>query len=110
MTQNRKKMYSYIWIEGEKNLNEFCMKRFGDRPRFMETIGHVSGKGASATIHHIYKYPSDDEPQYSGCHDMYLLYMEHSTGKYYWIEIEKIMRWNYEQIRADRTAILRRRR
>lgn len=100
-------MYSYIWIEGEKNLNEFCMKRFGDRPHFMETIGRVSGKGASAKVHLIYKYHADDEPPYSGCHEMYLLYMEHTTGKYYFSEIQKIMRWPYEKIRTDKTAILR---
>ncbi len=103
-------MYSYIWIEGEDNLNNFCMKRFGEKPRFMETIGSVSGKGASAKVHHIYKYPAEDEPPYSACHNMFLLYMEHYEGKHYWIEIEKIMRWDYEQIRADKTAILKRRR
>lgn len=102
-------MYSYIWIEGEKNLEEFCMKRFGERPHFMETIGRVSGKGASAKVHNIYKYPADDEPPYSGCHNMYFLYMEHHNGQYYYSQIEEIMRWPYEKIRADRTSILRKR-
>lgn len=102
-------MYSYIWIEGEKTLNEFCEKRFGCRPSFMETIGRVSGKGASAKVHLIYKYPADDEPPYSGCHEMYFLYMEHDNGKYYQSQIDEIKRWSYEQIRADRTAILRKR-
>ena len=107
-------MYSYIWIEGEKNLEEFCMKRFGDRCRFMETIGHVSGNGASAKIHMINKYLTDEEladPERTlSYHDMYFLYMEHNNGKYSFSELEQIMRWNYEQIRADKTAVLRRRR
>lgn len=102
-------MYSYIWIEGEKNLNEFCMKRFGEKPHFMETIGRVAGKGASAKVHLIYKYPADDEPPYSGCHEMYFLYMEHDTGEYTFYQLQEIMRWPYEKIRTDRAAILRKR-
>lgn len=106
-------MYSYIWIEGEKNLNEFCIKRFGYKPTFVETIGRVSGNGASAKIHAINKHLTEEEladPNRSlSYHDMYFLYMEHRNGKYFWIEIEKIMRWDYEKIRADKTAILKRR-
>lgn len=102
-------MYSYIWIEDEKNLDEFCMKRFGDKPRFRETIGSVVGKGAIAKVHLIYKYPAEDEPPYSGCHQMYLLYMEDDSGEYYYSQIQEIMRWPYEKIRTDRTAILRKR-
>lgn len=100
-------MYSYIWIEGEKNLDEFCLKRFGARPRFMETIGHVAGKGASAKVRLNYKYPAEDEPPYSGCHEMYFLYMEHDSGQYTYYQLEEIMRWPYEKIRTDRAAILR---
>ena len=99
-------MYSYIWIEGEKKLNEFCMKRFGDTPRFMETIGKISGNGAFAKVHNIYKYPAEDEPPHSGCHNMYFLYMEHTAGKYYYSQLQEIMRWPYEKIRVDKTAIL----
>ena len=98
-------MYSYIWIEGEKNLDEFCMKRFGDRPRFLETIGRVSGKGASAKVHLIYKH----DEQESRYREMYFLYMEHNSGKYFYSQIEEIERWPYEKIRTDRTAILRKR-
>ena len=107
-------MYSYIWIEGEKNLEEFCKKRFGDRPRFMETIGYVSGNRASAKIHAINKHLTDEEladPKRSlSYHDMYFLYMEHRNGEYSFYELEQIMHWSYEQVRADKTAILRRRR
>lgn len=106
-------MYSYIWIEGERNLYDFCLKRFGDRPHFMETIGYVSGKAASAKIHMINKHLTEEEladPKRSiGYHDMYLLYMEHNGGKYSFYEIEQIMRWDYDKIRTDKTAILRNR-
>ena len=39
---------------------------------------------------------------------MFFLYMEHSNGKYYYTDIEKIERWTYEQIRADRSSIVKR--
>lgn len=87
------------------------MRRFGSRPTFRETIGYVSGKGASAKIHMINKYLTDEEEadpkRVLSYHDMYILYMEHNGGKYYWSEIEKIMRWSYEEIRADKASILR---
>lgn len=77
----------------------------------METIGYVSGNGASAKVHVINKYLTDEERADPKCslsyHDMYFLYMEHNTGKYSFPEIEKIMRWNYEKIKTDRAAILR---
>lgn len=104
-------MYSYIWIEGERNLEEFCMKRFGSTPTFSGTIGKVSGKGASARVHAINKHLTDEEladpKRVLSYHDMYILYMEHNGGKHYWSEIEKIMRWSYEEIRADKTSVLR---
>ena len=86
-------MYSYIWIEDEKNLDEFCMKRFGESPRFLETIGRVAGKGASAKIHMINKHLTDEEladpNRRIGYHDMYFLYMEHNSGKYYLSKFRK---------------------
>lgn len=77
-------MYHYIWIEGEKNLNDFCLKRFGEKPTFSGTIGRASGKGASAKVHMINKHLTDAEladPHRSlSYHDMYFLYMEHHKG------------------------------
>jgi hypothetical protein len=96
-------MYSYIWIEGEKALMEFCQKRFKDKPRFCETIGHCR----MATIHLVYKYRDENDTR-KGCAQMFFLYMEHSNGKYYYTDIEKIERWTYEQIRADRSSIVKR--
>ena len=34
-------MLTYGIIKGEAALNKYCMKRWGERPRFVETIGHV---------------------------------------------------------------------
>ena len=36
-------MYTYIWIEGWENLQEFCKKRFNDRPYMCECTGHCGG-------------------------------------------------------------------
>ena len=97
-------MYSYIWIEGEKNLDEFCMKRFGEEPHFLENYGHVSGNGVSARVQKIYKEDSG-----GNYHQMFFLWMEYEGGRYCQPEIDKIRRWPYEKIRTDRTAILRKR-
>ena len=42
--------YATIWIEGEKALDAFCMKRFGAKPHFVETIGRCG----AATIYMVY--------------------------------------------------------
>lgn len=89
--------FIYKWIEGEKNLNEFCLKHFGEKPRFVETIGKV---GINTKVRLIYKEKGN---RYV---DMYLLYMPHENGTVYWISDIETM--TYEQIRADRTAILKR--
>lgn len=87
--------YIYKWIEGRKNLDEYCMKRFGETPRFMETIGRVG----EAKVHYMYKRKEDGS--YA---EMYLLFMRHEKGTVSWInDVEKM---TYEQIRSDRTAIL----
>ena len=89
-------MYTTIWIEGEKNLNDFCKKRFKDTPHFVETIGKVS----TAKVYKTYKW-RDDKQRYS---DVYLLFMEHPKGKVG--NIEDIKHQTYEQIRANKTSIL----
>ena len=87
--------YIYKWIEGRKNLDEYCMKRFGETPRFMETIGRVG----EAKVYYMYKRKEDGS--YA---EMYLLFMRHEKGTVSWInDVEKM---TYEQIRSDRTAIL----
>jgi hypothetical protein len=94
--------FIYKWIEGWGNLQEFCLKRFHFPPRFCETIGHCG----PATIYNIYKYRDKNDTQ-KGCADMYLMFMEHTSGKTTWIELQEIMRWSYEQIRADKSSLLK---
>lgn len=95
-------MYTYKWIEGEAELIQFCLKRFKMEPKFCENIGHCG----SAEIHKIYKNRDDNDPN-KGCAQMFFLFMEHPNGKIGCIDIDKIERWTYEQIRADRTSIVK---
>lgn len=91
-------MYQVKWIEGEKNLYDFCQKCFRDRPRFLENIGHCG----PATIHNLYIYRPDKE-----CYSqMFLLFMKHERGTFSYDEIEELNKLTYEQIRTDKTAIL----
>lgn len=90
-------MYITIWIEGEENLNDFCMKRFKEKPRFVETVGSV---GLSAKIHMIYKY-REDKKRYT---EMYLLFMQHPKGEVGYIN--DITNQTYEEIRANKSSIL----
>lgn len=103
-------MYTWIWIEGEKALNEFCEKRFKERPRFIENCGHV-GK---ARVRQIYKYIYDENGDVVGVAHMFLLYMEAPSGMERGNVIGEgmfsdIQRMTYEEIRADKTSILKRR-
>ena len=89
-------MYTTIWIEGEKNLNDFCLRRFKETPHFVETIGKVG----PAKVYKIYKW-REAKQRYT---DMYLLFMEHPKGNVG--DISDIRTQTYEQIRANRTSIL----
>ena len=91
-------MFIAKWIEGERNLEDFCTKRFGELPRFCETIGHVG----EATVHLIYKYKGEG----IGYVAMYMLFMRHHSGTYTYSDIMDMEKMTYEQIKADRTAIL----
>ena len=99
-------MITWIWIEGEKALNEFCLKRFKEKPRFLETCFRVG----TARGRMIYK----EIPETGHYTDMYLLYMDAPSGFTGANHIGSgmltdIERMTYEEIRADRTAILKRR-
>lgn len=67
-------MLTYAIIRGHADLVKYCEKRWGERARFIETIGHV--KECTVELHY-WKSPTDD-----GYQDYYLLYMEHPNGKY----------------------------
>lgn len=89
--------FVYKWIEGDDNFNEYCLKRFNEKPYICEHCGHVG----NARIRKTYKQ-KDDGYYYI----FYLLYMESDSGKVY--DINELELMPYEQIRADRTAILKR--
>ena len=89
--------YIYKWIEGEKNLYEYCQSRFGEQPQFCEHHGFC----AQAKIIKTEKEKPD------GYYSLFfLLYMQSDNGEIY--DIGDIRTMTYEQIRADKTAILKR--
>ena len=90
--------FIYKWIEGRQNLVEYCYKRFNDTPHFCETIGYVGNEGAKIRL--IYKRKAE-----GGYAEMYLLYMPSEKGTVCWISDIETM--SYEEIRADKTTILR---
>lgn len=87
--------YIYKWIEGRNNLEQYCLNRFKEKPRFVETIGRVG----EAKIYYIYKRKTNGS--YT---DMYLLFMRHEKGTV--TDIDNIHKMTYEQIRVDTNAIL----
>lgn len=87
--------FIYKWIEGRKNLDEYCLKRFKEKPRFVETIGHVG----EARIYYMYKRREDGS--YA---EMYLLFMRHPKGAVSWID--DIVKMSYGQIRTDSNSLL----
>lgn len=88
--------YTTIWIEGEENLRRFCVKRFKEKPSFVETIGRAGG----AKINLVYKW-REDKQRYV---DMYLLFMPHPNGRCYDINDER--KKSYEEIRSTKGSIL----
>lgn len=97
-------MITWIWIEGEKALNEFCLRLFKSKPLFRGTIGSVG----RARVRLIYKHRGDNIGK---CAEMYLLYMYASSGSCSNLarieDLDKIETMTYEEIKADKTAILR---
>ncbi len=89
-------MLIYKWIEGERNLEDYCLRRFNEIPRFVENIGKV---GADAKVYKIYKEKNDGV--YA---QMFLLFMPHEKGTV--TDIDNIRRMTYEEIRFDRSSIL----
>lgn len=89
-------MYTVKWIEGETNLNDFCLRRFGEEPRFVETIGRVG----TAKVYHLYKWRTDKQRYVP----MYLLFMEHPKGTVG--DISDIQHMTYEEIRVYSGSLL----
>ena len=89
-------MLTYGIIKGEAALNKYCEKRWGERPRFVETIGHV--KECTVELHY-WKSPTDD-----GYAPYYLLIMEHEKGKF--TSFNDIREEAYEAIRTGKARLL----
>ena len=94
--------YVYMWVEGNDNLHDFCKKRFGERPTFVEKN---IGQCGNAKIYR--KYKRDKEGHW---HDMYFIFMTHTSGTMSRHEImEKIYNtYCYEQVITDRNSLLKR--
>ena len=95
--------FIYFWVEGYNEINDFCQKRLGERPQFVETIGHCG----NAKIYNIYKI--DKEGKW---HNMYFVFMRHKSGTMTYYELmENIYHKykTYEQIGTDRNSLLKRR-
>lgn len=90
-------MFIAKWIEGEKLLHSFCISRFHEAPRFVETIGRVGGE---AKVYLTYKWRRDTKRYVP----MYLLFMEHPNGTV--SDINEIRLMKYEQIRTYRGSLL----
>ena len=93
--------YVYMWVEGNDNLHDFCKKRFGEHPTFVE----IFGKCGNAKI--CKKYKRD---KYGHYHEMYFLFFPHKSGTMSLHEItEKIYNtYCYEQVITDRKSLLKR--
>ena len=88
--------YIYKWIEGWNEMQDFCVKRFGNRASFCETVGHCN----EATICMIYKRKNT-----GGFAELYLLFMKHEKGTIH--DIGELSKMSYEDIRADRNSLIR---
>ncbi len=89
-------MMTYGIIKGEAAMLRYCRKRWNDRPRFIETIGHI----ANVTVElHYYKSPTD-----VGYMPYYLLIMEHQDGKY--SSMNQIRDEAYELVSTGKARLL----
>ena len=91
-------MYQALWIEGENALKDFCQKHFGERPHFVETIGHCG----SAIIWKMYKQSPD------GYCDFYLIFIPYHKGDWTYGQLQDKRMETYEQITAYRTTVRKR--
>ena len=94
--------YIYFWVEGYNEINDFCRKRLGERPQFLETIAHAR----DATVYNIYKRDKDGH-----WHDMYFVFMQHPSGTMSFNELMDNVYHKYktyDQIRTARNSLLKR--
>lgn len=101
-------MITWIWIEGENALNDFCERRFKEKPHWMENTGRLT----RAKVAQIYKYVyKEDGETVDRVAQMFLLWMDAPNDNCKNLagdgQLSDIQRLTYEEIKADRTAILR---
>lgn len=101
-------MITWIWIEGEKTLDDFCQRRFNERPHWIEHTGRLSHAKVVQRYKDVYK---EDGETVDRVAQMYLLWMEAPNERCKNLagsgQLPDIQRMTYEEIKADRTAILR---
>lgn len=97
-------MRTWIWIEGFKAFGEFCERRFGEVAHMIETTGTVG----TARVRKVDKW-REDKGEYVA---MFLLHMEAPSERCHNLaedcQMSEIEEMTYDQIRLDRTALLRR--
>lgn len=97
-------MRTWIWVEGFEAFDDFCERRFGEVAHMIENTGTVG----TARVRKVYKW-REDKVKYVA---MFLLHMEapgercHNLAEDY--QMSEIEKMTYDQIRLDRTALLRR--
>lgn len=90
--------YIHAIIRGNSNLEKYCIKRFGESPHFVETIGRV---GNAKVYLRYWHSPTDD-----GYYDYYVLIMEHENGKYYSQPQQQIIKECREAVETGRAHLL----
>lgn len=90
--------YIHAIIRGNSNLEKYCIKRFGEFPHFVETIGRV---GNAKVYLRYWHSPTDD-----GYYDYYVLIMEHENGKYYSQPQQQIIQECREAVETGRARLL----
>lgn len=89
-------MLTYGVIKGERDLRNYCQKRWQQYPLFNGVFAHIG----NCTIELIYEQ-THDEGQYE---QYYILYMPHERGVYDEVTIRSKV---YEDIRAGRVSLLK---
>lgn len=88
-------LYIYGLIQGEDNLDKYCLKRWGETPRFCESFANI----ADVKIERIYEKPKGEE-YYK---QFFILYMKHENGT---MDTYTIRKKVHEDIRLNRHTLI----
>ena len=90
--------YIYAVIKGEKALDKYCEKRWGERPRFVESFAHIN----EVTIERIEEMsPTDD-----GYRQYFILYMVDQKHESLLTSFSRIRSQVHEAIRTGTARLL----